>query len=244
MYRMSSDESRQSGPPNMTRRPINLIDMFEHDQAQLFRIAYGMLGDAAAAEDIVQEVYLRVRRMNMRTVDAPHAYLCTIVRRLCLDALTAPRSVREQPLEPQLQSAALIESGDPPLQAALQREAISGALWIVLERLSPHERAIFLLREIFDYSYEEIAALINLSEANCRQLFHRAQLHLSAGHKRFKPAPADHAQVVEQFRAASERGELAVLAAQLVKDVNSSSSGWGPQRTARTHAKRRMQRAC
>lgn len=236
MNSFRSDMSAGPAAGDAAQQPTRLIDTFEADQPELFSLAYRMLGDADAAEDIVQDVYLRVHRMATRTVEAPRAYLCTIARRLCLDALTSPRAIREQHLEPQLQAAVLIESGDPPLQAAMQREAISGALWILLERLSAQERAVFLLREVFAYSYEEIAALTGLSAVNCRQLFHRAQQHLAAGQERFTAAPAEHARMLEQFLAASQRGDVALLAAQLVKDVDRRPVDWPDQRTARRAA--------
>jgi RNA polymerase sigma-70 factor, ECF subfamily len=234
MFSVRSDKSDRPAASGMMRHSISLIDTFEEDQPKLFGLAYGMLGNAAEAEDIVQEVYLRVDRMATRAVEAPHAYLRAIVRRLCLDALTSSRAVREQPLESQLQAAVLIESGDPPLHAAIQREAISGALWTLLERLTPPERAVFILREVFLYPYEEIAVLFNLSVANCRQLFHRAQQHLAAGQERFIPALIEHERMVEQFLAASQRGNLSLLATQLVKDVDHWSGSWGDQRTAAT----------
>ena len=223
----SNSVPRRPGMPGAASRPIDLIDTFEEKQPELYSIAYRMLGDAAEAEDIVQEVYLRVRRTSARSIEAPHAYLRTVVRRLCLDALTSARATHEQPLDPQLHTALLVESGELPLQSAVRHESIGRALWIVLERLTPQERAVFLLREVFAYSYEEIAALIGLRPANCRQLLHRAQRHLASERVRFTPAPADHARIVRQFHAAARQGNLPVLAAQLVEEAMRWSGGRG-----------------
>lgn len=222
MQRMSGTSPRRPDGMGTARQPSDLIQVLEADRAQLWNLARTMLGNPSEADDIVQEVYLRVHRLGGRTVEAPRAYLYAITRRLCLDLLTAPRTVREQPLEAQSQATTLGESADSPMEAAMQHEAVSGALWLVLAHLNPQERAVFLLRESFAYTYEEIAALIHMSAANCRQLLHRAHRHLAAGQERFAPAPAEHARMVEQFLAASQRGELAPLAARLARDAERS----------------------
>lgn len=196
---------------------MSLIESFEANRPLLVSIASQMLGSAVEAEDMVQEAYLRARGAPAQEIAAPRAYLRTIVKRLCLDALTSSRVAREQPLSTELQRPALDEHDDFPLQAALQREAVSRALLILLERLTPQERVVFLLREVFAYSYEEIATLVGLRPAYCRQLFHRAQGHLEDNHARFRPSPGEHRRLTEQFLAAAREGQLPALTALLLE---------------------------
>jgi RNA polymerase sigma-70 factor (ECF subfamily) len=157
---------------------MNLVDTFEEHRSLLFATAYRMLGDATEAEDIVQEAYLRFQATT-REIRSPRAYLCTIVTHLCLDALHSARITREQYLGPWLPQPIPGESDDMPIQAALEHESISLAWLILLQRLTPQERAVFVLHEVFEYPHAEIAAMIGLTAPNCRQLFHRAQQHLA-----------------------------------------------------------------
>lgn len=196
---------------------MSLIESFEANRPLLISIASQMLGSAADAEDMVQEAYLRARGAPAQEIATPRAYLRTIVKRLCLDVLTSARVAREQPLSTEPQLPALVEQDDLPLQVALQREAVSRALLILLERLTPQERVVFLLREVFAYSYAEIAALVGLRPAYCRQLFHRAQGYLEDSNARFRPSPGEHRRLTEQFLAAAQEGQLPALTTLLLE---------------------------
>lgn len=202
---------------------MSLIETFEMHRPLLFATAYRMLGSVTEAEDIVQDTYLRFQAA--RDIRSPRAYLCTIVTRLCLDALSAARTTRERYLGPWLPKRLLTDGADLPLETAVQRESISRALLILLEQLTPPERAVFVLHEVFEYTYPDIAAMLGLSAVNCRQLFHRAQQHLAVKRVRFTPAPEAHQHMVDQFLAALEQGALPAFTALLVDDVTSWSDG-------------------
>ncbi|WCD85321.1 ECF RNA polymerase sigma factor SigJ [Streptomyces xanthophaeus] len=141
----------------------------------MFGIAYRMLGSAAEAEDIVQDAYLRWSTAERDDLRSPGAWLTTVVTRLCLNRLSSARVRREAYVGPWLPEPVLTGDGTlGPLESAEQRDSVSMALLVLLERLSPVERAVYVLREAFDYSHREIAGLLEMSEANCRQLYRRA----------------------------------------------------------------------
>jgi RNA polymerase sigma-70 factor, ECF subfamily len=209
------------------------LDLFQAQRPLLFAIAYRMLGSASEAEDLVQETYLRYLAASPAEIRSPRAYLSTIITRLCLDALSAARATREQYIGPWLPEPLLTEGGDLPFESAAQHESISMAFLILLERLTPHERAVFLLREVFEYPHQEIALMTGLSAAACRQHFHRAQQRLAEGRARFPPAPAQQQQLVQQFIATVQRGDVQGFAALLAADVASWSDGGGKVSAAR-----------
>ena len=152
---------------------------FEAHRGLLFSIAYRMLGSATDAEDVVQDAWLRYSSAPPQPIRSVRAYLGTIVTRLCLDRLKAARTTREQYVGPWLPEPMLHGDREPSLARAMeQRESISLAFLVLLESLTPQERAVFLLREVFDYDYRDIAEMLELSPVNCRQLFHRAKQRL------------------------------------------------------------------
>ena len=154
---------------------------FQSYRPLLFSIAYRMTGSASEAEDIVQDSYLRYHAAAPSEIRSLKSYLSTIVTRLALDHLKSARIQREQYIGPWLPEPILTgDSALAALQNVEQRESITTAFLVLLETLSPHERAVFLLREVFEYEHAEIAEILGLSAANCRQLFHRAQAHLAA----------------------------------------------------------------
>ena len=135
-----------------------------------------MLGSASEADDILQEAYLRYRAVPTVEIHALKSYLTTIVTRLCLDYLKSARVQREQYIGPWLPEPVLTaDAGNMPFETAAQHESIALAFLVLLEALTPLERAVFLLHEVFEYDYREIAQTLNKSPANCRQLFHRAK---------------------------------------------------------------------
>ena len=153
--------------------------VFEEQRSYLFSIAYRLLGSVSDAEDIVQDAFLRWDREPLPDLRSPRAYLTTIVVRLCLDQLRSARAKREIYVGPWLPEP-LITTGRTDLTDSLVlRESLSFAFLLMLETLTPLERAVFVLREVFDYDYPEIALSVDKSEANCRQVFHRARQRLA-----------------------------------------------------------------
>jgi RNA polymerase sigma-70 factor (ECF subfamily) len=194
-------------------------DTFESYRPLMFAIAYRMLGSAMDAEDIVQEAFLRYQQAeNVRT---PKALLTTIVTRLCLDQLKSAREQRESYIGPWLPEPLITT----PLDDA--NESISMAFLILLESLTPVERAVFLLREVFDYDYREIAEIVGKEEAACRQSFHRAKAHIAEHRPRFPTSPEEHRQILERFMQACIVGELDGLTTLLAENVSMIGDGGG-----------------
>jgi len=200
-----------------------LASEFEQHRRYLWSIAYRMLGSASDAEDIVQEAYLRARNVPADDVGAARAYLSTIITRLCLDHWKSARVRREEYVGPWLPE---------PIATHEQAEhvdvsSISLAFMVLLESLSPLERAAYLLREVFDYEFGELAPILGRNEAACRQLVHRAKAHLTAERPRFAPDREAHARLLLQFGAACARGDLGALEELLTEDVRATSDGGG-----------------
>lgn len=207
--------------------------MYDHDRQALFAIAYRMLGSATEAEDIVQEAYLRYHAAATEEVRSVRAYLSAIVTRLCLDHLKSARVMREHYIGPWLPEPLLTDTQQTPIQIVEQRESITMAFLVLLERLTPRERAVFLLREVFEYSYPELAVMFGISKENCRQIFHRAQKRIAEGRQRFEPPIEAQWQLAEQFIAACRQGDLAALTKALAHDMTIWSDGGGKVVAAR-----------
>src|SRR5207249_847372 len=151
------------------------VDLFQAHRPLLFAVAYRMLGSATDAEDVVQDAWLRYSSAPAPVVRSPKAYLTTVVTRLCLDRLKSARAAREQYVGPWLPEPVLTSLDGRP-DAMLQRdESVTLAFLVLLETLTPEERAVFLLKEIFDYTHDEIAGMLEMSAANARQILHRAR---------------------------------------------------------------------
>ena len=198
-----------------------MLEIFQAQRPRLFGIAYRMTGSAGEAEDILQEAWLRFQTVDLTEVRSPAALLTTIVTRLCLDQLKSAQTRRE--VYPGLWLPEPV-STDPnlaedPLDNMLKLESISLAFLHLLESLSPEERAVFLLREVFDYEYREIASFMNKAETACRQLFSRAKKHVADHRPRFPTSPAEHERVLNTFVAAVESGDLDQLMAVMAEDV-------------------------
>lgn len=194
---------------------------------RLFGIAYRMLGTINDADDAVQEAYLRWQRVDRSAVESPEAFLVTTVTRVALDHWRTLKRRREEYVGPWLPEPLVgDEDGNP--NARLERfEAISLALLVVLESLSPLERAVFLLREVFQYEYAEVAAMVEQSEANCRQLLHRAKQRLGEGRVRQTASRDEQMRITQAFLAAVGTGEVQPLAALLAEEVVAWSDGGG-----------------
>lgn len=200
----------------------------------MFGIAYRMLGSAHEAEDTVQDAYLRWSSAERGDIEHPGAWLAKVVTHLCLNRLTSARVRREEYVGPWLPEPVLTGDGAlGPLESAEQRESVSMAVLVLLEQLTPVERAVYVLREAFAYRHREIAGLLDLSEANCRQLYRRAAGRVAAPRPRFEPDPAQWQSLVETFLAAARDGDLARLEDMLSADVRYVSDGGGVVGSAR-----------
>jgi RNA polymerase sigma-70 factor (ECF subfamily) len=200
-----------------------------HDQLRplMFAIAYRMVGSVVDAEDITQEALLRMHR-DTATVDSPDAYAATVTTRLAIDHLRSARVRREQYVGTWLPEPLLgmDDSTDPAVKTE-HNESLSLAFLATMERLSPVERAVFLLREVFAYEYDMIAAIVDKSASNCRQILTRARTHLDAGRPRFEVSPARRDELARRFLAACRAGELAELETLLAHDVRFYADGDG-----------------
>jgi RNA polymerase sigma-70 factor (ECF subfamily) len=209
---------------------------FETYRYLLFSIAYRMLGSVMEAEDMVQEAYLRYRATPLETINAPKAFLCTIITRLCLDHLKSARVQRETYIGPWLPEPVLTGGDDEftlsPAAQVSAHESISMAFLVLLENLTPVERAVFLLREVFDYDYGEIAQIVDREESACRQLFSRAKKHISANRPRFEPTPEQHQAILTEFMHVVEAGDLDGIMNLLADDVAWWSDGGGKVKSA------------
>lgn len=208
---------------------------FQEHRPRMFAVAYRMLGSATEAEDIVQDAYLRWTAADRGDVAYPGAWLAKTVTRLCLNHLDSARVRREAYVGPWLPEPVLTSSGAlGPMESAEQRDGVSVALLVLLERLSPVERAVYVLREAFAYGHREIAGLLDLSEANCRQVYRRAAVRLGAPAERhFQPDPQQWQRLVETFMTAARGGDLARLEGLLTADVRYVSDGGGVVNAAR-----------
>ncbi|MBA3867965.1 MAG: RNA polymerase sigma factor SigJ [Anaerolineae bacterium] len=193
-------------------------------------MAYRMMGSAMEAEDIVQEAYLRYRATPPESIRTLKSYLTTIVHHLCLDYLKSAQARRENYVGPWLPEPIITGDGASllsPLRQTTDRESISMAFLVLLESLSALERAVFLLREVFDYEYTEIAQITGRDEAACRQLFSRAKKHISEHRPRFPASPEAHAKMVGRFMEACLAGNMDGIMSLLAEDVTVWSDGGG-----------------
>lgn len=207
--------------------------IFEAQRARLFGLAYRMLGSVADAEDIVQDAFLRWRRVDAHTVENPRGFLSKIVSHLCLDRLKEARRVREIYVGPWLPEPLI---NDPNLATTPNEtvaDDVSFALMLALERLSPLERAAFLLHDVFDMDFAEIAGVLGRSEAACRQLASRARANVRKEKPRFEPAPDDSAKIADAFFAALRSGDASALRDVLAADATFHADGGGRVPAAR-----------
>jgi RNA polymerase sigma-70 factor (ECF subfamily) len=183
-----------------------------------FGVAYRMLGSVSEAEDVAQEALLRLTRQQ-DPIDEPAAWITTVATRLSINALTSARARRETYVGPWLPEPLVEDPAPGPAARAELADSLSMALLVLLERLTPVERAAYLLREVFGYEYAEIAGVIDRSEVNARQLVTRARKHLDAGRPRFDADEAARDALLERFLAAAENGDLETLEELLARDA-------------------------
>ena len=201
-------------------------DPFEDHRSLLFAMAYRMLGSAMEAEDIVQETYLRYRATPPESIRTLKSFLTTIVHNLCINQLKSAQARRENYIGPWLPEPIVTSDGASrlsPLNQMAERESISMAFLVLLESLSPLERAVFLLREVFDY------------EAACRQLFSRAKKHITEQRPRFPASPEAHENMVGRFMDACLAGDMHGLMSLLAEDVTAWSDSGGKVSGALRH---------
>jgi len=233
--------------------------LFEELRSVGFAVAYRMLGSVSEAEDIVQEAFLRLHRRlaEGERIDSPRAYLATVVTRLCIDHLRSARARRETyvealpeplvgepgaaaPLIAGSGAAGIADAGGDPASRAEMADSLSLAFLVLLESLSPEQRAAFLLREVFDYPYEQIAAIVATSEANARQLVARARRHVDQRRPRFEPSRERRERLARRFFAAARDGDLGALEELLAHDVTLHGGGLAQPLTGRVRVARTL----
>lgn len=204
----------------MTMTDQARLAAFDEHRGFLFSVAYRMLGSVADAEDVLQETFIRWAQVERDDVRTPKAFLISIITRLCINHLQSARVRREEYVGQWLPEPLVFDepAGD---------DSLSIAFLVLLERLNPVERAVFLLREVFDYEYSEIAAIVGSTETNCRQILKRAKEHVRAARPRFEPKEAEHDALLRQFQQTAASGDVASLAALLADDVVLHSDGGG-----------------
>ena len=203
------------------------VDEFESYRPLLFSIAYRMLGSASDAEDVIQDSWVRSADAQPSDLRSTKAWLTTVVTRLCLDRLKSARAARELYVGPWLPEPVLTSSEERP-DAMLQRdESVTLAFLVLLETLSAEERAVFLLKEVFDYSHDEIAGMLEMTAANARQVLHRARARVAERRPRFTGDPEAKRAMAKRFVAALTANDPAALTGLLAEDVGFWGDGGG-----------------
>jgi RNA polymerase sigma-70 factor, ECF subfamily len=208
-------------------------ERFTHLRPLLFTIAYEILGSATETDDVLQESYLRWAGVDLATVRDTKSYLAQLVTRQALNALRASARRREEYIGPWLPEPLLLDEQDPSADVVLA-ESVSMAMLVLLETLSPDERAVFVLREVFGFEYAEIATAVSKSEVAVRQVAHRAREHVRARRKRFEPVdPQRSAEITAQFFMAASTGDTETLMSMLAPDATWIADSGGKVSAAR-----------
>lgn len=205
---------------------------FDRYRPLLFSIAYRMVGSVVEAEDVIQEAYLRWQNASEAEVRSSKAYLSAVVTRLCIDHLRSARVKREEYVGPWLPEPLLAEPTPDVADTVALDESLSMAFLVLLKSLTPTERAVFLLREVFDYGYPEISHLLGKNETNCRQIARRARESVAARRPRFEHSPEQQERLMQQFVRACSTGDMPALLELLADDVTLWSDGGGKARSA------------
>ncbi|MFC8227662.1 RNA polymerase sigma factor SigJ [Streptomyces sp. NPDC057287] len=207
---------------------MNDTDRFEAAMPRLEAIAYRLLGSASDAEDAVQDTFLRWQAADIARIEVPEAWLTKVLTNLCLNQLTSARVRRESYVGQWLPEPLL--AGDPmlgPADTAEQRESVSYAVLALMERLSPNERAVYVLREAFDYPHRQIAEILDITEAASQQILHRAKKHVAEGKARTEIDEAAARRIVDEFLAAATSGRTEPLVRLLTDDAIAIGDGGG-----------------
>ncbi|MDX2919541.1 MULTISPECIES: RNA polymerase sigma factor SigJ [Streptomyces] len=206
----------------------NQMDQFEAAMPRLKAIAYRLLGSASDAEDAVQDTFLRWQAADVDRIEVPEAWLTKVLTNLCLNELTSARARRETYVGQWLPEPLL--AGDPmlgPADTAEQRESVSFAVLALMERLSPNERVVYVLREAFGYPHRRIAEILDITEASAQQILHRAKKHIAAGRTRTEIDEAAARRIVEEFLTAATSGRTEPLVQLLTADAIAVGDGGG-----------------
>jgi RNA polymerase sigma-70 factor (TIGR02957 family) len=204
-------------------------DLLDELRPAAFAIAYRMLGSVPEAEDVVQEALLRVHRTLEagERIESPRAYAATVVTRLAIDQLRSARARRESYVGEWLPEPLVADASDDPARQAEMADSLSLAFLVLLESLSPEQRAVFILRDVFDYGYDEIAEVVGKREDNVRQLAARARRHVEERRPRFESLREQREALARRFFAAAREGDLGALEALLAHDVVLHGDGGG-----------------
>lgn len=216
------DDAASNNPSESARLAI-----FGQYRSLLFSVAYRMLGTVADAEDMLQEAFICWQKAGDEEIYNPRAYLVTIISRLCINYLQSARVQREQYVGHWLPEPIVTGVGSDPFGLVRIDESLSMAFLVLLERLTPIERAAFLLREVFDYEYPEIARILEQSEANCRQILHRARQHVTEARPRFKVSATKQNELLQGFLRAISNGDVNGLIGLLAEDIVLQTDGGG-----------------
>lgn len=203
------------------------LDAFNRHRPLLFAVAYRMLGSAAEAEDLLQETFIRWQGTSEIDIESPRAFLVTVLTRLCLNHLQSARAKREEYFGQWLPEPLATSPRQNPLVSFEIDESLSLAFLLLLERLTPLERAVLVLREVFDYEYSEIASILDRGESSCRQILRRARLHIKEDRARFDASREQREELLRRFSEASSQGDLEGLVALLSKEAVFYSDGGG-----------------
>jgi RNA polymerase sigma-70 factor (ECF subfamily) len=214
----------------MTSDLDDALTTFAAVRPRLFGIAYRMLGSAHEAEDIVQDAWLRWQGTDRSIVENAPAFLATTTTRLAINALQSARARRETYIGPWLPEP--VDTSNDPTLGAERTEALGFAVLVMLERLSPTERAAYVLREAFAYSYSQICEIVQVSEVACRQLVSRARKHLE-GESRRRASATEQRRLLSAFVSAAQTGELDQLERLFAEDIVSYSDGGGVVRASK-----------
>jgi RNA polymerase sigma-70 factor (ECF subfamily) len=224
---MTTESDESSATPLASGGEESRLAVFEQHRTLLFSIAYRMLGSVADAEDALQDAFLRWQRASQDEIRSPKAFLVTLVSRVCINQLGSARARRETYVGEWLPEPLVTEPGSDVSRIAEIDESVSMAVLLLLERLTPVERAVFLLSEVFDYKHAEIAVMLRLTEDNCRQLLHRARRHVRLERRRFGASARERTELLERFHHAAGNGDMEGLIALLASDVVMHTDGGG-----------------
>jgi RNA polymerase sigma-70 factor (ECF subfamily) len=203
------------------------LDTFNQHRQLLFALAYRMVGSAADAEDLLQETFIRWQEASQIDIESPRAFLVTILTRVCINHLQSARVQREEYFGQWLPEPLVTGPRHNPLLSFSMDESLSLAFLLLLERLTPVERAVLVLREAFDYEYSEIASILDQSEPSCRQILRRARQHIKEDRSRFDASRQQREELLRRFSEASAQGDLDGLVALLSRDAIFYSDGGG-----------------
>ena len=209
------------------------VEIFKRHRARLFGIAYRMLGTHAESEDILQEAYLKWHQADAERIETPEAWLVTIVTRLSIDRLRKASNERETYIGPWLPEPLAVSDAPTPEEEVELASNLSLAFMVLLERLSPIERAAFLLHDIFDCGYADIARIVGKTETASRQLIHRARERVRADKPRFEASERERAKLIKKFSAAAYAGDEKTLLALFSDEISMISDGGGKVTAAR-----------